>query len=119
MCYRKLNALHVISAPLLPNTMLQTGLRSVKSRRCRSRRLRLKGLIYRKAGSTRCYLTPLRIEGRPFSDPPLARLLRPDFAPLGTRKRLPIPYPLRAALHRVDQEIQHMLENARLLAKAA
>jgi len=26
---------------------------------------------------------------------------------------------LRAALQRVDQEIQHMLENARLLAKAA
>jgi hypothetical protein len=28
-------------------------------------------------------------------------------------------HPLRAALHRVDQEIQHMLENARRLAKAA
>jgi hypothetical protein len=30
-----------------------------------------------------------------------------------------ILHPLRAALHRVDQEIQHMLENTRLLAKAA
>jgi hypothetical protein len=35
------------------------------------------------------------------------------------RKPSSIPRPLRAALHRVDQEIQHMLENTRLLAKAA
>ena len=57
--FRKLNALHVISSPLLPNTHApDRGCGSAKSRRCRSRRLRLKGLIYRKAGSTRCYLTP-------------------------------------------------------------
>jgi hypothetical protein len=39
--------------------------------------------------------------------------------PLEPENPSSIPHPLRAALHRVDQEIQHMLENARLLAKAA
>jgi hypothetical protein len=48
-----------------------------------------------------------------------ARLLRPGFAALESENPCSIPHPLRAALHRVDQEIQHMLENARLLAKAA
>jgi hypothetical protein len=45
--------------------------------------------------------------------------IRPRLCRLGTRKPSSIPRPLRAALHRVDQEIQHMLENTRLLAKAA
>jgi hypothetical protein len=48
-----------------------------------------------------------------------ARLLRPGFAALEPENPSSISHPLRAALHRVDQEIQHMLENARLLAKAA
>jgi hypothetical protein len=64
------------------------GCGSAKSRRCRSRRLRLKGLIYRKAGSTRCYLTPLRIEGQPFSDPPPRPAATPGLCRLGTRKPL-------------------------------
>jgi hypothetical protein len=67
------------------------------------------------AGSTRCYLTPYGFEGQPFSDPPP----RPGFAALGPENPSSIPHPLRVALHRVDQEIQHMLENARLLAKVA
>jgi hypothetical protein len=41
------------------------------------------------------------------------------FAALEPENPSSIPHPLRAALQRVDQEIQHMLENARLLAKAA
>jgi hypothetical protein len=48
-----------------------------------------------------------------------ARLLRPGFAALEPETLSSISHPLRAALHRLDQEIQHMLENARLLAKAA
>jgi hypothetical protein len=86
---------------------------------CAARRLRLKGLIYRKAGSTRCYLTPYRLKVSLFLTRLHARLLGPGFAALEPENPSSIPHPLRAALHRVDQEIQHMLENARLLAKAA
>jgi hypothetical protein len=81
---------------------------------CGSAKL-LKGLIYRKAGSTRCYLTPYGFEGQPFSDPPP----RPGFAALEPENPSSINHLLRVALHRVDQEIQNMLENARLPAKAA
>jgi len=49
----------------------------------------------------------------------LTRLHARAFASLETENPSSIPHPLRAAVHRVDQEIQHMLENARLLAKAA
>ena len=58
---------------------------------------------------------PLRIESQPFSDPAAT----PGLCRLGTQN--PPPFITRCVpiLHRVDQEIQHMLENARLLAKAA
>jgi hypothetical protein len=83
------------------------------------RRLRLKGLIFRKAGSTRCYLTPYGLKVSLFLTRLHARLLRPGFAALEPENSSSIPHPLRAALHRVDEEIQHMLQNARFLAKAA
>jgi hypothetical protein len=83
------------------------------------RRLRLKGLLYRKAGSTRCYLTPYGLKVSLFLTRLHARLLRPGFAALEPENSSSLPHPLRAALHRVDHEIQHMLEKAHLLAKAA
>ena len=67
------------------------------------RRLRLKGLIYRKAGSTRCYLTPYGLKVSLFLTLLHARLLRPGFAGLEPENPSSIPHPLRAALHRVDQ----------------
>ena len=57
----------------------------------------------------------LWLESQSLSDPPTAS----RFCRLGTQKPSSTPHPLCAALHRVDKEIQHMLENARLLAKAA
>ena len=75
--------------------------------------------LRRVAGSTRGYLTPYGLKVSLFLTRLHARLLRPGFAALEPENPSSIPHPLRAALHRVDQEIQHMLENARLLAKAA
>jgi hypothetical protein len=83
------------------------------------RRLRLKGLIYRKAGSTRCYLTPYGLKVSLFLTRLHARLLRPGFCALEPENPSSIPHPLRAALHRIDVEIQRMLENAHFVAKAA
>jgi hypothetical protein len=47
-----------------------------------------KGSSIAKPASTRCYLTPLRIEGSLFLTRLHAWLLRPDFCRLGTRKPL-------------------------------
>jgi hypothetical protein len=52
------------------------------------RRLRLKGLLYRKAGSTRCHLTPYGLKVSLFLTRLHARLLRPGLCCLGTRKLL-------------------------------
>jgi hypothetical protein len=54
-----------------------------------------------------------------FGNPAILAACLPCRSVPAARKPSSIPHPLRAALHRVDQEIQHMLENARLLAKAA
>lgn len=83
------------------------------------RRLRLKGLIARKAGTTRYYLTPYGLRVSLFLTRLHARLLRPGFSALQPENLSSMPQPLRAALHRVDLEIQHLLQNAHLLTKAA
>jgi hypothetical protein len=83
------------------------------------RRLRLKGLIYRKVGTTRCYLTPYGLKVSLFLTRLHARLLRPGFSALEPENLSSMPHPLRAALQRVDDQIHHMLENAHLLPQAA
>ena len=75
--------------------------------------------LSQKPGSTRCYLTPYGLKVSLFLTRLHARLLPPGFAALETENRSSLPHPLRLALHRVDHEIQHMLQKAHLLAKAA
>jgi hypothetical protein len=95
--------------------MLQTGLRVGEVAALSIAKTAPQRAHYR----TRCYLTALRIEGQLFSEPPPRLGYARAFAALEPENPSSIPHPLRAALQRVDQEIQHMLENARLLAKAA
>ncbi len=91
---------------------------SVPKMSCDSRRLRLKGLLYRKAGSTRCYLTPYGLKVSLLLTRLHARLLRPGLSALEPENPSSIPHSLRAAFHRVDMEIQRLLENVSLPRKS-
>jgi hypothetical protein len=74
------------------------------------RRLRLKGIIFRRRGSTRCYLSPYGLRVSLFLTRLHARLLRPGLAAVEPDDSRPLPHPLRLALDQVDIEVQSMLD---------
>jgi hypothetical protein len=82
------------------------------------RRLRLKGLIHRIAGSTRYTVTTYGLHVALFYSKVALRILRPGWAAL-TDDSAAIPAPLRHALARVDAEIGKLCDAAQLAAPAA
>ena len=83
------------------------------------RRLRLKGIICRRPGTTRYTLTPYGLRVSLFVTRLHARLLRPGFAAIEPNDSMPVPHALRLALNRVDAEVQQILTQAKIKQEAA
>ncbi len=81
------------------------------------RRLRLKGIIHRVPGTTLYRLTPYGWKVSVFVTRVHARLLRPGFAAIEANPGPHVPQPLRQALAKVDQEIDQMVDRAKLDAE--
>jgi len=82
------------------------------------RRLRLKGIVFRKPGTTRYTLTPYGLRVALFVTRLHARLLRPAFGAIDLHEAQPLPHALRAAFARVDAEVQRILDQANIKPKA-
>jgi hypothetical protein len=76
------------------------------------RRLRLKGMLLRKEGTHRYFMTPYGWRVALFFTRINARVLRPAWAALGPDDQ--IPRPLREALSRVDKEVDRIIDAAHL-----
>jgi len=74
------------------------------------RRLRLKGVIWRRPGTTRYILTPYGNKVALFVTRLNARLFRPGFACLSEELGVHVPHPLRQAFAKLDREIDKMLD---------
>jgi len=83
------------------------------------RRLRLKGIISRRDGTTRYTLTPYGLRVSLFVTRLHARVLRPGFGSIDLLDATPVPHPLRTALTRVDDEVQRILDQAHIKPKRA
>jgi hypothetical protein len=79
-------------------------------------RLRLKGIIWRVPHSHRYLLTPYGCKVALFLTRLHARVFRPGFAALDPS--VLIPSPLAQALAQVDQEVDHLIDDAQLAAAA-
>jgi hypothetical protein len=82
------------------------------------RRLRLKGIIFRPPGTHRYILTPYGWKIARLFARLEARVFRPAHA-MFTAADAVLPFPLRAALHRVDVQLDQLLYQAFPQAKAA
>ena len=82
------------------------------------RRLRLKGLIFRPPKSHRYFLTPHGWKIARLFTRLEARVFRPAMA-VFTGEDAVLPFPLRAALHRVDSQLDELIYQAFPQAKAA
>jgi hypothetical protein len=81
------------------------------------RRLRLKGLIYRPAGRNRYFVTPYGWKVARLFSRLDARVFRPAIA-MFTANDAVLPFPLRRALNRVDDQLDELIYDAFPLQKA-
>src|SRR3982750_258205 len=81
------------------------------------RRLRLKGLIYRPPGRNRYFITPYGWKVARLFSRLDARVFRPAMA-MFTANDAVLPFPLRRALKRVDDQLDKLIYNAFPLQKA-
>ena len=81
------------------------------------RRLRLKGLIFRPPKTNRYFITPYGWKVARLFSRLEARVFRPAMAAF-TANDAVLPFPLRQALDRVDQELDHLIYEAFPLPKA-
>jgi hypothetical protein len=80
------------------------------------RRLRLKGFISRKEGTTRYELTPYGRNASLFLARLYQRVLRPGLAAaVEPPWKVDVPHPLRDTLQQLNAQIEHMLQQARML----
>lgn len=80
------------------------------------RRLRLKGRICRKPGTTRYELTPYGRNTRRFLVRLYQRVLRPGLSvAVEPRGKVVVPHPLRDKLQEVNEEIDHLFHQAQML----
>jgi hypothetical protein len=80
------------------------------------RRLRLKGLIYRKPGSSRYELTPYGRNTSLFLARLYQRVLRPGLAAaVEPPWKVDVPHPLRDKLQEVDAQIEQMLKETHMI----
>src|SRR3982750_4438350 len=82
------------------------------------RRLRLKGLIYRPPGKRRYFVTPYGWKVARLFSRLDARVFRPAMA-MFTANDAVLPFPLRRALNRVDDQLDKLIYNAFPLQKAS
>jgi hypothetical protein len=82
------------------------------------RRLRLKGLIYRPAGTHRYFVTPYGWKVARLFSRLEARVFRPAMA-MFTGNDAVLPFPLRQALNRVDSQLDLLIYDAFPLQKAS
>jgi len=82
------------------------------------RRLRLKGLIYRPPGRNRYFITPYGWKVARLFSRLDARVFRPAMA-MFTANDAVLPFPLRRALNRVDDQLDKLIYNAFPLQKAS
>jgi hypothetical protein len=82
------------------------------------RRLRLKGLIYRPAGTHRYFVTPYGWKVAHLFARLEARVFRPAMA-MFTGNDAILPFPLRQALNRVDSQLDLLIYDAFPLPKAS
>ena len=76
------------------------------------RRLRHKGIIARKPGTTLYFLTPYGLQATQFLSRIYARVLRPGVSCLQPDIGIQVPHRLRMAMDRVNREIDRMVERA-------
>jgi hypothetical protein len=74
------------------------------------RRLRLKGFMVRRHGSSRYFITPYGMRMAIFFTRVNARLFRPGLAALDPVEQANVPHPLRDALAEVNDQIDIILE---------
>jgi len=82
------------------------------------RRLRLKGLISRKPGTTRYRLTPYGLGAAVFLTRIHSRLFPEAFACIGHAQSTHVPHPLRGALDQVNAQIDRIITEAHLTKHA-